>query len=953
MFERGGRLLLSTWRVPFSPISIGSYALWPAKRIVKAKRAEVASFSIAKRRAFLILPFWIATLIWLTQWWFAPGRIGYIGLYVPLTIAIAYLSIISPTILLFLILKARHPGRRIAPKNKKVAVITPCVPSKESIDVIEAQLKAMTKIKYPHDNWILDEGGSRKVKKLARKYGVKYFSRKGIKKYNQMDMPFLEKTKSGNVNAWLHTVGYRKYEFFVQLDIDHLPKPNYLHKVLGHFKDDSVAWVQAPSVYHNLENWTARGAAEQDLIWNGAMQMGFYGSTAIPFIIASHCTYRTVAIKQIGGFQPTRTEDHLNAMTLASLGWKGVYLPEIIAEGEGPDTLEVYLAQQFAWAYGMFQIFLKYTPKLLGKMSWGKRLQFLYNQSWWFLGSASYFILFFTPIIALLVHRSVLNGTMYELLAHFLPATFITFCIMLWCGRTLMRPQNIRFSWRGLLLQAIQWVVVLRSILTVLLPIKPKHMVTPKGKYAFAAPSVKLYRPFIILALIGCIAVLFANLLYGVDKTTGAVPFVWTNIITMLLLCLVDINLRMKQARGAYASIKKYWLKPIATLTTIMLIFSISITTSPVIQLTAVEALSRPVKSVNIDPNMIPVNQLTNGEILQQISAKNKPLNSQVPSIGVHDPKHIYKSDTPYIRHSFVDWRNSSELAQQILISERTNATPLITLEPRGQVDGQILLHDISDGSYDNNLLEIADVLKSTSAPVYIRFAHEMDLADTYPWGNQDPQLFLTAYRHVVTYVRAHDGDSPYVKWVWSPAGVQGTADAYYPGDDVTDVVGATILYDQSWSGSFRPTFAQLSENRAWLKQYNKPLWISEFGVGNTDSTYQAQLLQEAVNQFKDYGFSSLIYVNIHDANRPDPNYTFSNPQTVSSILGIVKKQESPAIAENNSFKPVKKIQISNTNRHKDGASRLKYLLTQRPAHDLPHLKSLNNLDRLFITKAD
>jgi cellulose synthase (UDP-forming) len=76
--------------------------------------------------------------------------------------------------------------------------------------------------------------------------------------------------------------------------------------------------VQAPSTYGNLDNWVARGAAEQELVLQGPLQRGFYGHSETPFIIGSHCTYRMSAIREIGGFQPTRAEDHLDTLMLAA-----------------------------------------------------------------------------------------------------------------------------------------------------------------------------------------------------------------------------------------------------------------------------------------------------------------------------------------------------------------------------------------------------------------------------------------------------------------------------------------------------------------------------------------------------------------------------------------------------------------------------------------------------------
>ena len=72
----------------------------------------------------------------------------------------------------------------------------------------------------------------------SRSGGVSYFTRHG-RGWNQPPPPFQAKTKAGNVNAWLDHVQTLAldYEVFVQLDIDHRPRPDYLDRVLGYFRD--------------------------------------------------------------------------------------------------------------------------------------------------------------------------------------------------------------------------------------------------------------------------------------------------------------------------------------------------------------------------------------------------------------------------------------------------------------------------------------------------------------------------------------------------------------------------------------------------------------------------------------------------------------------------------------------------------------------------------------------
>ena len=159
--------------------------------------------------------------------------------------------------------------------------------------------------------------------------------------------------------------------------------------------------MQSPSVCGNLDNWAARGLAEQDMLFQGPLQMGFFGATRTPFIIGSHTAYRTSAIREIGGFQPTRAEDHLDTVVLAAHGYRGVFVPKIIARGSGPDDFATYLRQQFAWAHSMIGIFLRHTPRLLHRYTFGQAVQFLICQSWYMLWSLSFAVLWLIPTVAL------------------------------------------------------------------------------------------------------------------------------------------------------------------------------------------------------------------------------------------------------------------------------------------------------------------------------------------------------------------------------------------------------------------------------------------------------------------------------------------------------------------------------------------------------------------------
>lgn len=350
---------------------------------------------------------------------------------------------------------------------------------------------------------VLDEGGSTEVRRLAERLGVRYFTRAGISRWNEPRPPFQRATKAGNVNAWLDHVAALgvEYDVFVQLDIDHRPSPNYLDRVLGHFQRKEVGWVQAPSVCGNLDCWSARGLAEQDMLFHGPLQMGFYGATRTPFIIGSHTSYRTSAIREIGGFQPTRAEDHLDTVVLAAHGYEGVFVPEIIAVGAGPHNFATYLRRQFAWAHSMIQIFFQHTPRLLRHYKARQALQFLMCQSWYTLWALSLAILWAAPTIALLTHHPIAEVPFGRFVIYFLPLPLVS--TLMWCwARPWFQPRGLRLSWRGMLLEIARWPVVLWALVNVLLHVKRPYMITPKGVGRGAGPRLlSVYGPYLFMTL--------------------------------------------------------------------------------------------------------------------------------------------------------------------------------------------------------------------------------------------------------------------------------------------------------------------------------------------------------------------------------------------------------------------------------------------------------------------
>lgn len=495
--------------------------------LVRLEHAETTDLRTASRPAMThsqrvayvaLAGAWLGVNAYFWIWWAGTrGNAANQVLFTLVSLAWFYSVTLLPSFYLFFLGCMRVPAR-VRPQDAedtgaigRIAVVSLTVPGSESIEIVGRQLAAMRSINYPHDSWILvDKLHSPEIESLARSMGVHYFCRhdtatwgaERVAVWNSPGPPFQAKTKAGNVNAWLDAYGYQRYSHFTQLDIDHRPVPAYLDRVLGYFRDPKVAWVQAPSVYGNHEYWTARGSSEQEVVLQGPLQMGFYGFCRTPFIIGSHCTYDMTAIRRIGGFQPTRAEDHLDTVCLAADGREGVYLPEVIAVGDGPETFNTYLAQQFAWAFSMIQVLFRYTPRLIRHYSARQAVQFLFAQTWYTFWSLSMMILFFAPLFALVFNAPISHVSLAMFLLHSIPGGLTATVVWYW-SRRWHQPRRLSLSWRGIVLHVARWLVVLSAFVQVVLRVQKPYMITVKGLNDDIRGSLRLAMLAPYIALVG------------------------------------------------------------------------------------------------------------------------------------------------------------------------------------------------------------------------------------------------------------------------------------------------------------------------------------------------------------------------------------------------------------------------------------------------------------------
>jgi hypothetical protein len=239
-------------------------------------------------------------------------------------------------------------------------------------------------------------------------------------------------------------------------------------------------------------------------------------------------------------------------------------------------------------------------------------------------------------------------------------------------------------------------------------------------------------------------------------------------------------------------------------------------------------------------------------------------------TFGAYDPWQAFAGLPLELEHWYVP-QDRADLLAGVLARARDRRALLVTVEPyppAGAPGG--VLEAVAAGRADAEVRRLARAARDARPPaLLLRWGHEMELHDLYPWSAQDPAAYRAAYRRVVALFREEGATN--VRWVWSPAGNPEAA-LYYPGDDVVDYVGLTVLGDSGWDAAFGMTpqsFAELlAPKHAFAARFGKPLLIAELGVSGPPERQREWLLAAAATLAEYPRVRAVSY--FADANAPN-----------------------------------------------------------------------------------
>ena len=453
---------------------------------------------------FALLPLAIFYFAWLLQF----ERIGHPVLYVLLIAA----ELFNATQALgFWWTCSRDRRRRRATWDGPPPEVDVLIPVyDEPVNVVEPTVRAATALTGARVNvHLLDDGASDAMAAMAARHDAGYLRRAGS-----------EGAKAGNIN---HALERTDGEFVAVLDCDHVPEPHFLEAMLGSFRDERMAFVQAPQYYANHDRGEVPAAAwGQQALFFGPIARGKDGHDAM-FCCGTNVLFRRAALEQVGGFPADSvTEDFELSIRMHELGWRSRYVPEVLAHGLGPEDMASYVSQQQRWSRGC----LAALPAVVrSRLPRRLKLQYALSASY-FLSGWTVLVYMSFPIVRLLTGAQPLAATTADqFLAHFAPYFGLSLFAVTALG-------GGAYTFKAFALQAASFWIHVQSTVLTLLGRRGGFVVTPKEGAAGRQPRA-------VAPALVAIAVLSAVAAYGLMRdrdpaTLNNVAFAALHIAVLL-----------------------------------------------------------------------------------------------------------------------------------------------------------------------------------------------------------------------------------------------------------------------------------------------------------------------------------------------------------------------------------------------------------------------------------
>jgi cellulose synthase/poly-beta-1,6-N-acetylglucosamine synthase-like glycosyltransferase len=269
--------------------------------------------------------------------------------------------------LVYLYMKNRDkaPGRSLPPPPlSQLPRVTIQLPIYNEMYVADRLIDAVCEMDYPRELLeiqVLDDSTDETTdiaelavrRHASRGFDISYLHRVDRRGY-----------KAGALEAGLRVA---KSDFIAIFDADFVPHRDFLHKTLPHFTAANVGMVQARWGHINQDYSLLTKIQSILLDAHFVLEHGGRNRAGCFFNFNGTAgVWRREAIDAAGGWQhDTLTEDLDLSYRAQLLGWKFVFLPDVVSPAEVPVEMNSFKSQQHRWAKGSIQTCMKLLPRIL------------------------------------------------------------------------------------------------------------------------------------------------------------------------------------------------------------------------------------------------------------------------------------------------------------------------------------------------------------------------------------------------------------------------------------------------------------------------------------------------------------------------------------------------------------------------------------------------------------
>jgi cellulose synthase (UDP-forming) len=350
-----------------------------------------------------------------------------------------------------------------------------------------------------------------------------------------------------------------KPDFVAILDADFVPMSEFLTRTLALTREPDVGIVQTPQHFFNPDPVQSNLALSR--VWPDEQRFFFDTVMAskdawgVAFCCGTSSLIRFSALEQLGGF-PTDsvTEDYLLTLRLREMGFRTVYLNEVLSLGLAPEGLKEYYGQRSRWCLGAVQICRGPSGplNLRNKLPLIDRISLIDTFLFWSASHTMRLFAFVVPPLFLIFGIQAVSANLEDAVSHVVPFIVAQLCILLWLTEGRILP--IMSDLYGTLCATDVVKAVVSGLLR---PNGQKFKVTAKGgdrgQRIVQWPVLRIFLFYLVLNVLGIVKAFVVQQSSGItDIGVLALFWSWYNIIVLTLACYVCIEQPQRRYRHRF-----------------------------------------------------------------------------------------------------------------------------------------------------------------------------------------------------------------------------------------------------------------------------------------------------------------------------------------------------------------------------------------------------------------